>query len=547
MNNSSDGVSMRYLKAINRYIAGIEKGNLEAVAAVLHEAEDDAELEQILLEISTVYQADDHTTPEYREIAAAQSILQATVRSHFAAAEVHSTSESQQTIMSELTATKTTSTISSLRLNVLLNALTRSSKQDFSLNGSVQDSPTHPKRMGTFIQTSVAVLVVVVLVASFITLFASRHPQSGSPLIQAHEDHVAAAITGDGTISAFNANTGAVLWTYKTLQGIINDETGLVIKDHILYALANGHVYALHLKDGSLLWQYHILIIPPTYLAFGKRFALDQGIVYVSETGSDPHEKAGPITTFYGKLYAIRARDGKLLWQYNSTTYPFLDANNGAAHVMQQYGKGDTVTIQALRGTDRKVLWSTSHLNNVVAIGADNTLYTATISQQTNRATLQAIKSNGSILWSQPLISSIPGNAHISNNMLIYGSGSQFCSYQLASGEQKWCSSTGNSTQEPSFYPSSTLTNNILYSIAPISNGSSNTHITAYQASNGMIIWTKQYPGLSLPSDEPIQPVIANGVMVTNLGGSIYALNSTNGHELWHADISQVDCVTVGE
>ncbi|MBV9230512.1 MAG: PQQ-like beta-propeller repeat protein, partial [Chloroflexi bacterium] len=291
MNKFSDDGSMHYFQALNRYIAGMERGDLEAVAVVLREAEDDARLEQMLLDINVVYQVNDHTRPQASEIVEARGILQETVRSHFAAADVYSTSESQQVIMNELMPVEAPPT----------NHL-----------------PPRIQRMSVFVLTLAAILVVVIISASFIAFQATRRAQFvSSPPV--HEDQTAAAITGHGTITTFNAMTGAVLWKYETHQNIINDETGLVIKDKVLYALDNGHVYALHLADGSPIWQYSVPLIPPTYLAGnGKRFILDQGIIYVAEVASDPKEGPGLIKTLYGDLYAIRASDGKLLWHYHS-------------------------------------------------------------------------------------------------------------------------------------------------------------------------------------------------------------------------------------
>lgn len=96
----------------------------------------------------------------------------------------------------------------------------------------------------------------------------------------------------DGKLYAFDAATGALLWTYTTGNGIMSSPT---VAYGIVYFGSNDRkVYALNAKTGKLLWSYatgYFVVTSPV---------VSNGIVYV---GSND-----------GKLYAFQATTGVPLW-----------------------------------------------------------------------------------------------------------------------------------------------------------------------------------------------------------------------------------------
>ncbi|MBV9231423.1 MAG: PQQ-binding-like beta-propeller repeat protein, partial [Chloroflexi bacterium] len=134
----------------------------------------------------------------------------------------------------------------------------------------------------------------------------------------------------------------------------------------------------------------------------------------------------------------------------------------------------------------------------------------------------------------QPINDSNPGQTYINNSILVYADGFKLCAYQLDNGTQKWCSS-GNDAA---------LTDSTLYSITTDETAvSQQTTLTAHQASDGKVLWSKQYPELK----GEIMFVATSDVLVTNLAESVYAFKATDGHELWHAALSDVHYITVGQ
>ncbi|MCA9019928.1 MAG: PQQ-binding-like beta-propeller repeat protein, partial [Planctomycetaceae bacterium] len=57
----------------------------------------------------------------------------------------------------------------------------------------------------------------------------------------------------DGNLSAFDANTGDVLWRYET-NGPIRFAP-VVVEDNVLFGSDDGYLYCLNLTDGILRWK----------------------------------------------------------------------------------------------------------------------------------------------------------------------------------------------------------------------------------------------------------------------------------------------------
>src|SRR5205085_2007364 len=62
-------------KAVYRYTTALEYGDIETIAAVLHQAEQDRILEQMILEVHDVYQDEDRTVVHPDEVVAVQDLL----------------------------------------------------------------------------------------------------------------------------------------------------------------------------------------------------------------------------------------------------------------------------------------------------------------------------------------------------------------------------------------------------------------------------------------------------------------------------------------
>jgi hypothetical protein len=79
MNEQLTPDAQRHLYVLQRYMLAMESGDIDSMAIVLHEAEQDRTLENMLLEVSDFYQQEDHTTPEAADVTLAQQLLLNTI------------------------------------------------------------------------------------------------------------------------------------------------------------------------------------------------------------------------------------------------------------------------------------------------------------------------------------------------------------------------------------------------------------------------------------------------------------------------------------
>ena len=78
MNERLTPDAQRHLQVLQRYMLAMENGDIDSIAIVLHEAEQDRALENMLLEVNDFYQQEDHTIAEVTDVTQA-SLSDATV------------------------------------------------------------------------------------------------------------------------------------------------------------------------------------------------------------------------------------------------------------------------------------------------------------------------------------------------------------------------------------------------------------------------------------------------------------------------------------
>jgi outer membrane protein assembly factor BamB len=183
------------------------------------------------------------------------------------------------------------------------------------------------------------------------------------------------------TVTALKASDGSVLWQYH-VSGVVdtNDEHALMVVDGVVYITTNsvvnagtqnvtsfGSVYALRAKDGTLLWHYQVK-------GGIQLVAVIGGVVYITA----------------GELSALRASDGTVLWhrQVDSNVTGFI-ADHGILYIST--GLGNPGSVSALHANDGSLYWQDrlghaafSHMSPVNGIlyvggrtgdGATTTLY----------------------------------------------------------------------------------------------------------------------------------------------------------------------------
>ena len=104
-----------------------------------------------------------------------------------------------------------------------------------------------------------------------------------------------------GRFYALNKNTGSEIWSYKGTSSIKG--TPSVVNDNVVFAQGDGTITCLKISDGSFMWQ--------SLAHAGEDITLEDGttagggMLFVSKSD--------------GKLYALDAKNGHVLWTYKAS------------------------------------------------------------------------------------------------------------------------------------------------------------------------------------------------------------------------------------
>jgi len=132
-----------------------------------------------------------------------------------------------------------------------------------------------------------------------------------------------------GTIIAFDADTGEVLWKLKAGNG---PTMGLTFNNDTIYAATrfNATVVAINAIDGRIVWQsqplgdsnvgYNI----PTFPILWKDY-----IIVGSADHSDPSNGVGTVR---GNITALNSTNGKIIWNLRTTTGEWVNPNTAPAY-----------------------------------------------------------------------------------------------------------------------------------------------------------------------------------------------------------------------
>jgi outer membrane protein assembly factor BamB len=388
--------------------------------------------------------------------------------------------------------------------------------------------PIQRRLVGSRLSALTAVLVVVLLVASALALFSSRHPSS----VGSVPGTLYTISYSDGTAYALNTVTGQAEW--RTPLHIKPDEGVLISHGMIFITSQDGFLYAARESDGKLLWHrsYKAIssvngrpVITPSLVSDGTA-------VYIgAETG----------------LYAWSVSDGHTLWRHappagcdpsgitpTCDRYP-ITASNGIVYV---YFDG----LYALRSTDGATLWrdqrflsgSEDHL-----VVVKNHLYV--VSPQDNAViVLQA--DNGHQLDVIPIAHDYTIQLIASGEMVYVESGLHHV-YAIRNSDERilWQKSYADggrlvAADDSNLYYVSTITSAAPIKLTPSTSiisslDTTSERLTAVSAADGSFRWSWQYPTSAF-----------QGYLATTAPGMLYvvargidALQTSDGKMVWHA------------
>lgn len=192
-------------------------------------------------------------------------------------------------------------------------------------------------------------------------------------------DGLVYAVSYEGTIAAFDASTGAPVWS-RSIDENIDWSTPAVVGGSLYVGSidgSRGRVYALDASTGATRWTKRT----PGYIQSSP--AVVHGVVYVGSSGgglyalnastgarvwktesrgfdSSPAVAHGVVFvgSEFGDVDAYRASTGALLWRFNAVAGgPDVDSSPTVANGVVYVGS-DTGTVYALDASTGRELWS---------------------------------------------------------------------------------------------------------------------------------------------------------------------------------------------
>jgi outer membrane protein assembly factor BamB len=257
--------------------------------------------------------------------------------------------------------------------------------------------------------------------------------------------YVVGALGQWGVVAALDTYTGNILWKHESGADTISD---MQAANGILYlSVGRNNLQALDGPSGQLLWR----LSTGAYYTLGS-VAIAGQAVYIIEQSFGPERPGDRDIATYTFARALRARDGKDIWQgsvekTDNTVGYRLQADDQRLYLLKpSYESGGTNlpgTVSALRAQDGGVLWTYKETGFKVG---DFALFARTLVGQTlylvGHQEMTALDAQtGTQRWTYEtpfsLYLFIPPDQ-------LYGAGverdERFCSLNLTNGTKLWCS-----------------------------------------------------------------------------------------------------------
>lgn len=293
----------------------------------------------------------------------------------------------------------------------------------------------------------------------------------------------------NGSLYAFNANTGTTLWVTPLSAAWINT-TAAVAGGVIYVGSDNGKLYALNASTGAILWTS-----TANNSFVDSSPAVANGIVY---TGTDN-----------GTFYAFNATTGAILWTFTATSTKLASITAPAVVNGVVYFSSDNGSVYALDAATGALKWSTpisdlyysapAVVNGILYIGGNN-LYALNAS-------------TGAIIWVSAASRGFSGSPAVVNGIVYDGSyDHNIYAFDANTGAVLWTYTTGNVM----IYPSPTVIPGVVFM------GSDDDTFYALDASTGTRLWS-----FNLGSFVEVEPAVANGIvyLIGTRNATLYAFH----------------------
>lgn len=374
----------------------------------------------------------------------------------------------------------------------------------------------------TFYSLSLFLLSLLILINACSTNTAS------SPAVvsdSAHPSITNVAATGevvylegsDGSITARQAKNGMVIWHRAGLPILAKDYIDLVPAEQVLYdayetTATTSRIEARQNSNGMVIWNKVI----PHHLGPGfVAMMVDRGMIYLNTTFPQNH----------GLLYALRASDGQVRWQYPLLGMP-MDAavyvNNGIVAVLDN---PETGSIHILHGNDGSPLLS--YICPPPAEWRPAVDATALYIYCEHRP-LQAFHiTDGTLLWTARNSSQIVNYWRENQGVIYSDTDTMLQAFRTQDGTLLWQTRLPPGTFGPS------LQNQLVAVMT------SDQVIMVFHADDGTLAWKKSLhsPDLNLTPSSVDTDLDTNGFFLFGSQQTIHVWRSSDGQDVWQPQV----------
>lgn len=327
----------------------------------------------------------------------------------------------------------------------------------------------------------------------------------------------------DGTVSAYQASDGKLLWSQKLLDNSFVDQVadGVVIA-HSFNKIdkpqgAGGPpatIFALDASTGHELWRFAKGVIPQAFV---------DGTIYAAKIGDALNKQE--------VLYAINARDGSERWEFPSQGNLSVEqVADGQVYVLAQWvvgnGSDERAQFFAVDAATGQQHWAypknpTTSLNTV---GRENGLIflesnLGAVKSDTGVNELDAVStSDGSLRWKLPVEQPYDGATDDSGVIYVVMKGT-LSAYQASDGQLL----STTPVRAGAYFVAAV--NGVYYLYL-------NKGVIAVDARSGKELWSNTSMGSA-----NIPPVIVNGLIYTATDHAVMALDARTGKVRWTYDL----------
>lgn len=510
MSEQNDPRTQQRMQAVQRYRYALKRGDLLVLVAVLSEAENDAILEAMLLQVDRLAQAQEDITVPADLLRQARRFLSMLRQKELLGISSEIPADGKNPLT---TVPGKNGTIQKGKGQSMLKELSPL-PLDSEAKRRVTPRKTRFPHAARFLQMTAAVLIVGALIVGFLLVFSTR---SGAlrqtNTARSSNSPAGIYISRSDGVYRYDVQTRKVVWhTHVAGQSLFAGDP--VILGDTLYIITDSWVSALDAQAGTLRWSHD----------FQGRVAdpyLENGLLYFSTMFPLPaalyavNPANGAITATY------TPREGQKAWVAPTVVDGIL------------YYVGNS-TLYAVQLPGEKLVWQQPLRIHVLFIPPRGIIVQSGIVYvQVSQMSAPRVQSwlevfdahAGFQLWQSSPLAGGFAMVTVTNEMIYVSAGGQLLAFKTSTHALVWQKSLNTYGIQ--------VVSGVLYIAYGPPGGDLIDQIIALDATTGNFLWQQSNTtGLSLVS-------VVNGVVYgeswsnDGKGGSVSALNASNGKLLW--------------